>query len=126
MRDGGGFPQYVWFNCTDTVIGTGGYTGENCPTPPMAQLDYTGFAVPRVTAPIIRTGVATNVDLAGKISLAAGSGTYTFLGTYTTAPVCVANDTTALANVQVVTTTTKLTLTGTGTDVVNYACFGLN
>ena len=54
--------------------------------------------------------------------MAGGTGGYTFTGTYTNAPVCTANDTTAIAAVQVVTTNTLLTVNGTGTDVINYTC----
>lgn len=77
-------------------------------------------------APSIITGTASNTDLAGKVTLSTGSGTYTFAGTYATAPVCVATDTTAVNAVKAATSTTVLTLTGTGSDVIAYHCIGLN
>ena len=70
----------------------------------------------------LRTGTANNTDLAGKITLVAGAGSYTFTGVFATAPVCTATDTTAAAAVQAATSTTALTLTGTGTDVIAYTC----
>ncbi len=74
----------------------------------------------------LRTGTASNTDVAGQLTLSAGSATYTFAGTYTSAPICTANDATAAAAVKASATTTVLTVTGTGTDVVNYQCVGRN
>lgn len=79
-----------------------------------------------VTIKNVRSGVSTNTDLTGSITMATGTGAYTFTGTYTTAPVCVASDDTAIAAVRVVTTTTTLTVSGTGADVVGYICAGRN
>lgn len=78
------------------------------------------------TGTSISSGTASNTDLAGRLTLAGGTISRTFSGTYTTAPVCVANDNTALQPVQVTTTTTALAISGTGTDVVSYICVGLN
>lgn len=72
----------------------------------------------------IATGVSSNTDLAGQITLSSGTGTYTFTATYAMAPICIATDTTAAAAVKSSATTTLLTLTGTGTDVINYICIG--
>jgi hypothetical protein len=74
----------------------------------------------------VRSGSASNTDLDGKLTLSSGTASYTFTGTYTSAPICTANDTTALNPVQVSATATTLTLTGTGTDVINYICMGRN
>lgn len=74
----------------------------------------------------ISTGTASNTDLAGQLTLAAGSATYTFAASYTSAPICVATDTTAVNAVKAGVTTTVLTITGTGTDVINYVCVGRN
>ena len=79
-----------------------------------------------IVVPSIRTGVSTNTDLAGQLTLASGTVSYTFIGTYLSAPICTASDTTAIAAVRVTTTTTTLTIQGTGTDVVNYGCYGRN
>ena len=43
----------------------------------------------------IKTGTASNTDLAGQLTLSGGTATYNFVNTYTTAPICVATDTTA-------------------------------
>lgn len=67
-------------------------------------------------------GTATNTDLRGHLTLAAGTASYTFTEAYTVAPTCTASDTTSVAAVMVQATTKTLTLTGTGTDVVNYVC----
>jgi hypothetical protein len=70
----------------------------------------------------LSTGTAANTDTAGLVALVSGAATITFTGTYVTAPVCVANDTTAAALVKPSATTTGLILTGTGTDVISYHC----
>lgn len=87
------------------------------------------IAAPSITlsgAPQIKTNTASNTDLAGFITLSGGTGTYTFSGTYTSAPVCTASDKTGANAVGVSTSTTVLTLTGTSTDVINYICIGRN
>jgi hypothetical protein len=73
----------------------------------------------------IRTGTASQTDLAGICTLGT-SCVITFTQTYTSAPICVATDTTAAAAVKAVVTTTSATFTGTGTDVLNYVCIGRN
>jgi hypothetical protein len=62
---------------------------------------------------------------AGSIALASGTATVTFPTAYTSAPVCTANDTSAIATVRVQTTATTLTLTqSSGTDTIMYVCVG--
>jgi hypothetical protein len=70
------------------------------------------------------TTTSANTDHRGHLTLALGTATYTFSNQfiYQVAPTCVATDTTTLAPVMASATTTVLTLTGTGTDVVNYIC----
>lgn len=63
-----------------------------------------------------------SVDLAGTCTLGT-SCAVTFHQAYAVAPVCVATDQTAAAAVKSVPTTTGVTLTGTGTDVIAYHCF---
>lgn len=58
----------------------------------------------------------------GAITLAGGTGSHTFTTAYTVAPICTATDTTAANAVKVTASTTAVTVTGTGTDVVNWAC----
>lgn len=92
-------------------------------TAPAEKLEIDGNV--RVTGHVA-TGNAANTDLAGQITLAAGTGSYTFSGSYGSAPVCTATDTSAAAAVRVQVSATTLTITGTGSDVVNYICVGRN
>jgi Pectate lyase superfamily protein len=62
---------------------------------------------------------------AGSVALASGTATVTFPTAYNSAPVCVANDTSAIATVRVQTTATTLTLSqSSGTDTIMYMCVG--
>jgi hypothetical protein len=62
---------------------------------------------------------------AGTVALVTGTATVTFPTAYNSAPVCTANDTSAIATVRVQTTATTLTLTqGSGTDTIMYLCVG--
>jgi hypothetical protein len=62
---------------------------------------------------------------AGTVALAAGTATVTFPTAYNSAPVCTANDTSAIATVRVQTTATTITLTqSSGTDTIAYICVG--
>jgi hypothetical protein len=62
---------------------------------------------------------------AGSVALASGTATVTFPTAYNSAPVCTANDTSAIATVRVQTTATTLTLTQSlGTDTIAYICVG--
>jgi hypothetical protein len=64
-------------------------------------------------------------DGAGLTTLSAGAATVTFGTAYTgTAPVCVCSDTTAVAAVKCSASLTQLTITGTATDVIAWACYG--
>jgi hypothetical protein len=67
------------------------------------------------------TGSAS-ADAATQVTLSAGAGTYTLVGTYLTSPVCQATDQTAAAAVKASATTTVVTLAGTGTDVISLSC----
>ena len=64
----------------------------------------------------------TNGLSAGTITLAAGAGSHTFSTAYSAAPICVAADTTAAAAVHVTSSTTAVTVAGTGTDVIAWQC----
>ena len=63
-------------------------------------------------------------NLAGTVNLSGGSGSVTFNPAYLSAPACVASDGTGKNPVQVSTTSTTLTLAGTGTDTISYVCIG--
>jgi hypothetical protein len=83
-------------------------------------------ATTRIIVSGIRSGTSSNTDLDGQLTLSSGTATYTFAGTYTSAPICIATNTSAASALQVAVTTTALTVTGSGTDVVNYICHGRN
>jgi hypothetical protein len=76
------------------------------------------------TSSMFLSPITGNIDLFGKITLSGGTGSYTFQGTYSTAPVCQVIDP-ANHTLAFTTTTTTLSITGgTGSDVVNYHCLG--
>lgn len=73
------------------------------------------------------TGVSTNTDLAGKITMSSGSGSYTFSGSYASAPICIVQDDTSFGGILTKTvTTTSLSVTAGTSDVVDYICMGRN
>jgi hypothetical protein len=77
--------------------------------------------------PNLATGTAANTDFAGQLRLSAGgTATYRFSGTYASAPICTASDTSAVAATQVGTTPAMLTVRGGAGDEVNYVCVGRN
>jgi len=64
-------------------------------------------------------------SFAGTVALVTGAATVTFPTAYNSAPVCTANDTSAIATVRVQTTATALTLSqSSGTDTIAYICVG--
>jgi hypothetical protein len=63
-------------------------------------------------------------NLAGVVSLSGGSASVTFNPAYLSAPACVASDGTGKNPGEVSTTSTTLTLAGTGSDSVSYICIG--
>jgi hypothetical protein len=94
--------------------------GTNLPTHSLETSDYLGVGK------IISTMSNSNTDLAGQVTLAGGTGSYSFSVTYANPPICVVSDNTAVAAAKGTTTTTTLTITGTGTDVISYMCFEHN
>lgn len=94
------------FNTTDNTIGAGNGLGS------LQAMSY-------------GTGTATNRDSAGEVTLTTGSGTFSFTGTYTSRPECSIHDHTTPANDHTNTfsvTNTAITITGSGSDVVGFAC----
>lgn len=88
------------------------------------QLTVTGPTLLGSGNPQVLDGVAGNSDIKGQLTLSSGTASYFFSNSYATAPVCTVSDTTA-GNIAVPTTSTsQLTITGTGSDVVNYICLG--
>lgn len=89
-----------------------------------------------LTSPILATTAVTSAagfhfnqngasgDLAGTVTLSGGAGTHNFSTAFASAPVCVCTDTTATNVVRCSTSTTALTVAGTTTDVIAYACYG--
>lgn len=68
------------------------------------------------------SGNGNHLVSSATITLASGAGSHTFATPYSTAPVCTANDTTAADAVKVSSSTTAITLAGTGTDVIAWVC----
>lgn len=119
----------VWHTCTAGGIffGTPRSGGDVCNgVGAVASIDATGAATFGGTGHSIQTGTASNSDLAGQVTLSGGSGTQALAGTYTSAPIVVCSDTTAVNAVKCVASTTTITITGTGTDVINYITIGRN
>ena len=82
---------------------------------------------PDYTMQTVRSGSASNTDITGRVTLSVGTGSYSLGQTYTSAPNCLCNDVTTPGNAcSVSESTTTLTFTGTGTDVVKYVCIGRN
>jgi hypothetical protein len=99
-----------------------GITSGTCAN--VLGLDSSFHVVTTGCAPATYT--ASNTDLAGTLTLSSGSASYSFTGTYASSPICTTSDVTALNPTKPVATTTTLTVTGTGTDVVNYICIARN
>jgi hypothetical protein len=111
---------------SDLVFQTSGFNNPNAGG---CSIDTAGdLSCDRtLTAHNISTGSGGgNTDLAGSCTLAGGSCSQPFSLTYTSTPICVATDTTAVNPVQVVVTLTGLTINGTNGDVANYICIGLD
>jgi len=105
--------------------GPGGVLGDSPVTASGANVTLAG----ELTAPlIVRSGTASNTDLAGSLTVGGGGTiTRTFTQTYVTAPICVSSDTDAVPLITGASaTTTVLTITGNAGHVVNYVCVGLN
>lgn len=99
------------------------YLGTVRPSSPVAN----NTAGTDWTYPIVRSGSSANKDITGRITLAGGTATFTLAGTYTSAPDCLTQDVTTPANASSVSeSTTVLTFTGTGTDIIKYVCIGRN
>ena len=109
----------------DRASGTGGLEIDDGGTVPVKVASIDGHGI--VTASGFRTGQITNGDMAGQITLASGTASRIFTGTYVTAPICVASDITATNPVRLTISARPftMTLTGTGMDTVNYICVGL-
>jgi hypothetical protein len=112
--------NYVYFD--DVILSQGPVT----PDQRLAPLRDSGS--PQVYGSL---GVSQHLNqgaantFAGSVALASGTATVTFPTAYNAAPVCVANDTSAIATVRVQTTATTLTLSqSSGTDTIMYVCVG--
>lgn len=115
---------------TDLVGGT--FNVKSCSTgSTVASIDSTGKVTASGfvgTGPAkLASGSASNTDINGILTLAAGTASYTFVNTYSSTPICFSKDVTTSTNATNETvTTTTLTVTGTGTDQVKYSCTGRN
>jgi hypothetical protein len=106
---------------TDVVFETSGFYDPNAG---QCIIDTAGdLSCSRtLTAANLSTGSAANTDMAGSCTISGGSCSQPFTLVYSLAPICVATDTTAVNAVQVVASTTSVTINGTNGDVANYMC----
>lgn len=74
------------------------------------------------------SNVSTNSDLDGTLTMSSGTNSYTFAGSYSIHPTCIASDETSIAAVKVTYSgTTSVTFTTSGSsDVVDYHCLFRN
>lgn len=84
-------------------------------------LNPTGAGIAEVGSQKITVAGANGIS-AGTVTLAAGAGSHTFSTAYSATPVCTATDQTSAAAVKATSSTTAVTLTGTGTDIINWIC----
>jgi len=72
----------------------------------------------------VGSGTSSNTDFNGTLTQSSGTSSYTFAGTYSSHPVCLASDETSIASVKVTYTgTTAVTFTTSGaSDVIDYSC----
>lgn len=113
------------------LVSTNPTVGATCPSYNLFNVNATTADISLCVngawaAPRLRTGTASNTDSAGQITLSSGAGSYSFSGTYTSAPICTATDATGANAVKAAVTTTTLSLTGTSSDVINYVCVARN
>jgi hypothetical protein len=108
-------PQFTW--------SPAGF-GVNNPNPKFS-LDVNGTAAVNSLNVSQHLNQAAANTFAGTVALVNGTATVAFPTPYKSAPVCVANDTSAIATVRVQTTTSKLTLSqSSGADTIMYMCVG--
>lgn len=105
--------------------GSGGFQDSGC-TAASGAHTCTSYTATGTKFPF-QSNSASNTDLNGHLTMTGGTASYSFASTgITTAPECTASDATAVAAVQVVTSTTTLTINGTAGDVAHYICSGHN
>jgi hypothetical protein len=112
--------NYVYFD--DVILSQG--PGDAGPAP-RAAARFSESASIRLAGISQHLNQGAVNTFAGSVALASGTATVTFPTAYNSAPVCTANDTSAIATVRVQTTATALTLTqASGTDTIMYVCVG--
>jgi hypothetical protein len=135
-----GSNKLISFFCGATLCQiAGSYSSSGYVPLLMSAGGVSGVQVGTGSTTLIKGGVgnnvstATNTDNRGTITLASGAGSYTFTqgpgaaGSWTSAPVCVFFDKTTSTNAVVATVTAaSISLTGTGSDAVNYICWAGN
>jgi hypothetical protein len=103
--------------CNATACGNGG-NGSITDNRPLASFPAGLYAAGHLNT------AAANKDIAGVITLAAGTATLTFSNVFQVAPICVATDQTAANAVKTAPTASNVVFTGTTTDVIQYVCVG--
>lgn len=112
-----------------TSLGSGATSIQGNGSAPQL-IDETGNTIHALSADVTVTceGItdAFCQRTSGTVTLSAGAGSHTFTTAYITAPVCTAVDTTSAAAVKATSSTTAITLAGTGTDVISWTCLPAN
>jgi len=112
--------NYVYFD--DVILSQGPVTTEMRPG---FVRDSGGSAVYGSLAVSQHFNQGASGQFAGSVALVGGTATVTFPTPFSSAPVCVANDQSAIATVRVQPSATALTLTqSSGTDTIAWICVG--
>jgi len=112
--------NYVYFD--DVILSQGPVTPDLRLAPLHDSQNPVVYGSLSVSQHLNQAGAA---NFAGTVALVGGAAAVTFPTAYSSAPVCTANDTSAIATVRVQTTATTLTLTqSSGTDTIMYICVG--
>lgn len=101
--------------------------GNFKPTSVTQTIGATAAPVQDVVALALQSGTTTNNDITGRVSLSGGTGSYTLKGTYASAGNYICADVTTPANTCTASeTSTVITFTGTGSDIIKYIGVGRN
>jgi hypothetical protein len=76
----------------------------------------------QIVASGLATGSTASTDLAGQLKLVAGKGSYKFTHSYSSAPICVAQDATAPKPIAISISNLGFSITGFATDTISFIC----
>ncbi len=111
----GGYDIYVGAQSQNAMVVANDSLSTAPPQPVFSAAASTVFHANQLAA-------ATMSSSAGELTLSGGTATHVFIQPYLIAPACVAVDTTAVASVRIVATTTTVTVFGGGSDSVAWMC----